>query len=87
MDEVKDQDAIEAARAEGIALGIRRGASMMGLYVMDKLRGTFDMYRREDRDSILIDDAKMEVALCIGRAFKPEKQRDGSGEAGEPADS
>ena len=86
MDEVKNQDAIEAARAEGMALGIRRGASMMGLYVMDKLRGTFDMYR-ENGDSILIDDAKMEVALCIGRAFKPEKQRDGSGEAGEPADS
>ena len=85
MDEVKNQDAIEAARAEGIALGIRRGASMMGLYVMDKLRGTFDMYR-ENGDSILIDDAKMEVALCVGRAFKPEKQRDGSGEAGEPTD-
>ena len=86
MEERNNQDAIEAARAEGMALGIRRGASMMGLYVMDKLRGTFDMYR-ENGDSILIDDAKMEVALCIGRAFKPEKQRDGSGEAGEPADS
>ena len=84
MDEVKNQDAIEAARAEGMALGIRRGASMMGLYVMDKLRGTFDMYR-ENGDSILIDDAKMEVALCIGRAFKPERKR-GCGEAGEPAD-
>ena len=86
MDEVKNQDAIEAARAEGMALGIRRGASMMGLYVMDKLRGTFDMYR-ENGDSILIDDAKMEVALCIGRAFKPERKRDGSGEVGEPADN
>ena len=83
MDERDSLDAIEAARAEGI----RRGASMMGLYVMDKLRGTFDMYRREDRDSILIDDAKMEVALCIGRAFKPGKQRDGGGEAGEPTDN
>ena len=83
MDERNSLDAIEAARAEGI----RRGASMMGLYVMDKLRGTFDMYRREDRDSILIDDAKMEVALCIGRAFKPERKRDGGGEAGEPTDN
>ena len=82
MEERTNQDAIETARAEGI----RRGASMMGLYVMDKLSGTFDMYR-ENGDSILIDDAKMEVALCIGRAFKPERKRDGNVEAGEPTDS
>ena len=83
MDERNSLDAIEAAWAEGI----RRGASMMGLYVMDKLRGTFDMYRRDGRDSILIEDAKMEVALCIGRAFTPERKRDGGGEAGEPTDN
>lgn len=29
----------------------------------------------------------MEVALCVGRAFKPERKRDGSGEAGEPTDN
>ena len=86
MEERNNQDAIEAARDEGMSLGIRCGAGMMGRYVMDVLNATFDRYRQRG-DSILIDDAKMEVALCVGRAFKPEKQRDGSGEAGEPADS
>lgn len=84
MDERNNPDAIEAARAEGIAIGIRRGARAMALYVMDRLLGTFEEYRREDRDSILIDDARVEVALCIGRAFR---KRDKDSDAEEPANN
>lgn len=84
MEDRNNQDPIEAARDEGMSLGIRCGAGMMGRYVMDVLNATFDRYRQRG-ESMLVDDAKMEVSLCIGRAFKPERKR-GSGETGEPAD-
>ena len=80
-------DEIEAARAEGIALGIQRRGSALALYVLDILHKTFERYRREGCDSILIDDAKTEVYLCIARAFKRLPKHDANGEAEGPAEN
>lgn len=60
------------------ALGAKLASKAMARYFYDALMDAFEDYRREDRDSIRIDDAKMEVVLALGRAFTPARKAEDS---------
>ena len=59
-------------------LGVKLASKAMARYFYDTLMEAYEGYRRENRDSIRIDDAKMEVVLALGRAFTPAWKADDS---------